>query len=372
MFRRFLVVTQFSLSVFLIIATLVIFKQLNYIRSIDMGYDREHIIHMSLVGDSNEKYEILKQELGKGPNVVSVSASFALPTKNFNSPGSPDWEGRPEDKEIYMNVDFVDFDYFETLGMEIIQGRSFSEDLATDEENYILSETAARMTGLDSPVGKLFSVWENEGSIIGIVRDFHSQSLHTEIGPVVFTLSQRHGSHRYVFVKVRGDSIPKTLDFLREKVGEFAPNSLFEYQFLDDVFDGQYRSDRRRGAITSAFTVLAVFISCLGLFGMASFTAEQRTKEIGIRKVLGASVSRIFALISRDFLILLAVSNLIAWPAAYLLMDRLLSNYAYRTGIALWVFAAAGIATVVIALLTVCLKIARAARADPVESLRYE
>jgi len=282
------------------------------------------------------------------------------------------WEGRGPEQYVTMTDASVDFDYFETLGMEIIQGRSFSEEYSTDQENYVLNETAARIAELESPVGKRFSVWEDEGEIIGIVKDFHSASLHNPIGPVVFTLSQRHGSHQYVFVKIRPDSISGTLGFLEDKMGEFAPNSVFEYRFLDDVFDSQYRSDQRRGSLYSYFTVLAIFISCLGLFGMASFTAEQRTKEIGIRKVLGASISNILVLISKDFLLLLAVSNLIAWPVAYTLMDRMLNNYAYRTGIALWVFIASGVAVVLIALLTVCLKIAKAAHADPVKSLRYE
>jgi putative ABC transport system permease protein len=266
----------------------------------------------------------------------------------------------------------IDYDYFETLGMQIIQGRSFSEEYATDSENYILNERALRMTGLESPIGKMFSCWEDEGKIIGIVKNFHASSLHSEIGPVIFTLSQRHGSHSYIFVKIRPNDIPGTLAFLEKKTAEFAPNNLFEYRFLDDVFNSQYSGDQRRGNIYKYFTVLAIFISCLGLFGMASFTAEQRTKEIGIRKVLGASIANILMMISKNFLMLLLVSNVIAWPIAYFLMERLLNNYAYRTGIAAWIFIVSAVTAICVALLTVGIKIVRAAYANPVDSLRYE
>jgi putative ABC transport system permease protein len=198
------------------------------------------------------------------------------------------------------------------------------------------------------------------------------QSLHSPIGPVIFTLSQRHGSHQYLFVKVRPNDVAATISFLKEKVERFAPNNLFQYRFLDDAFNEQYANDERRGEIYRYFTVLAIFVSCLGLFGMASFSAEQRTREIGIRKILGASVGKIMALISKDFVVLLAVSNLIAWPVAYYLMNKLLKGYAYRTSLEWWMFAAAGASALVIALVTVCLKIVGAARANPADSLRYE
>ncbi len=369
--RKILVVSQFTATIVLIIGTILIYRQLEYIRNRDLGLDREHVVAVTLGSELRQNYRSFKEAIKQHPGVINATAARRFPT-NISHMNPVYWEGRGPDQYITMTDASVDFDYFETLGMEIVRGRSFSEEYATDQQNYVLNETAARITELESPVGKQFSVWEDEGQIIGIVRDFHSQSLHSEIGPVVFTLSQRHGSHQYVFVKIRSDSISGTLEFLEEKAGEFVPNSVFEYQFLDDVFDGQYRSDQRRGSIYSSFTFLAIFISCLGLFGMASFTAEQRTKEIGIRKVLGASIANVMVLISKDFLLLLAVSNLIAWPVAYYLMERTLGNYAYRTGIALWVFAVSGIAVAFLALLTVCFKIARAARVNPVESLRHE
>jgi len=369
--RRVLVVGQFTATIILIIGTLIMYRQLNYIKNADLGLDRDHVVAITMSNELRQSYRSYKDAVRQNPHVVNATAARRIPT-NITHINPVYWEGRGPGQYVTMTDASVDYDYFETLGMEIVQGRSFSEEYATDAESYILNQEAARITELESPIGKTFSVWEDEGKIIGIVRDFHSLSLHNEIGPVVFTLSQRHGYHQFIFVKIRPDNVSGTIEFLEEKASEFAPNALFEYRFLDDVFESQYRSDRRRGSIYKYFSFLAVFISCLGLFGMASFTAEQRTKEIGIRKVLGASTSQIMALISKDFLLLLLVSNAVAWPAAYLLMTGMLNNYAYRTGIALWVFLSAGAAAMITALLTVCIKIMKAAHADPVDSLRYE
>jgi len=369
--RKILVVGQFTATIVLIIGTIIMYKQLNYIRNKDIGLDRDHVVAITMDRELRQNYKSIKNEIKRNPNVINVSAARRYPTGigHFNPVY---WEGKGPEDYMTMTDASVDYDYFETLGMKIIQGRSFSEDYATDVENYVLNEEALRITGLESPIGKLFSCWEDEGKIIGIVKNFHANSLHSEIGPVIFTLSQRHGSHRYIFVKIRPNDVPGTLAFLEGKVAEFAPNNLFEYRFLDDVFNGQYRGDQRRGEIYKYFTFLAIFISCLGLFGMASFTAEQRTKEIGIRKVLGASIVNILMMISKDFLWLLVVSNLIAWPIAYFLMSSLLNNYAYRTNIAAWIFIASGVTAIFVALLTVGIKIARAAYANPVDSLRYE
>jgi ABC-type antimicrobial peptide transport system permease subunit len=369
--RRILVVGQFTATIVLIIGTIIMYKQLNFIRNKDIGLDRDHVVAISMDRELRNNYRSFKHEVKRNSNVINVSAARRYPTGigHFNPVY---WEGKGPEDYVTMTDSSVDYDYFETLGMEIIQGRSFSEEYATDIENYILNEEALKLTGLESPLGKMFSCWRDEGKIIGIVKNFHASSLHNEIGPVMFTLSQRHGSHRYVFVKISPNDIPGTLGFLEQKVGEFAPNSLFEFRFLDDVFDSQYSGDQRRGNIYKYFTFLAIFISCLGLFGMASFTADQRTKEIGIRKVLGASITNILMMISKDFLLLLIVSNIIAWPIAYFLMTNLLNNYAYRTNITAWIFIASGVTAIFVALLTVGIKIVRAAYANPVDSLRYE
>jgi putative ABC transport system permease protein len=369
--RKILVVSQFTATIVLIIGTIIMYKQLNYIRNKDIGLDRDHVVVISMNSELRKAYRSFKYELKQNPNVINVTAARRIPT-NIGHMNPVYWEGKGPEDYVTMTDASIDYDYFETLGMEIIQGRSFSEEYATDAENYVLNEEALRITELESPIGKMFSCWEDEGKIIGIVKNFNTSSLHSEIGPVIFTLSQRHGSHSYIFVKIRPKDMSGTLSFLEDKAVEFAPNNLFEYTFLDDEFNRQYGNDQRRGEIYRAFTFLAIFISCLGLFGMVSFTAEQRTKEIGIRKVLGASITNIITLISKDFLVLLFVSNAIAWPIAYYLMNKLLNNYAYRTGIAAWIFIVSGIMAVLIAMLTVCLKIIRAAFSNPVDSLRYE
>lgn len=369
--RKILVVGQFTATILLIIGTIVMYKQLDYIRNKDIGLDRDHVVTIPMGRELRKTYKAFKNEIKRYPNVISLSAARRIPT-NIGHMNPVYWEGKGPEDYVTMTDASVDYDYFETLGMKIIQGRSFSREYATDPENYILNEEALRITGLESPIGKMFSCWEDEGKIIGIVKNFHTSSLHSEIGPVIFTLSQRHGSHAYIFVKIRPDDVPGTIAYLRQKIAEFAPDSLFEYSFLDDEFNRQYGNDRRRGEIYRYFTVLAIFISCLGLFGMASFTAEQRTKEIGIRKVLGASVANIVSLISKDFLLLLLVANVIAWPVAYYLMDKMLNNYAYRTSLALWIFVVSSLAAILIALLTVCAKILKAAYSNPVDSLRYE
>jgi putative ABC transport system permease protein len=369
--RKVLVVGQFTATIVLIIGTVVMFKQLNYIRNKDIGLDREHVVAISMNRELRGSYRSFKNEIKQNSHVINVSAARRYPT-NIGHINPVYWEGKGPENYVTMTDASVDYDYFKTLGMEIIQGRSFSEEYPTDKQNYILNEEALRITGLESPIGKMFSCWDDEGKIIGIVKNFNASSLHNEIEPVIFTMSQRHGSYSFIFVKITPTDIPGTLAYLKKKAIQFAPNNLFEYRFLDDVFNSQYQNDERIGEIYKYFTFLAIFISCLGLFGMASFTVEQRTKEIGIRKVLGASITNILQLISKDFLVLLIISNVIAWPVAYYLMTKLLSNYAYRTSLSVWVFIVSGITAALVALLTVCMKIVRAAHANPVDSLRYE
>jgi hypothetical protein len=265
-----------------------------------------------------------------------------------------------------------DHDYIKTFEMELAQGRDFSRDFPTDLQNYIVNEEAIKLMGLEDPVGKLFSIWQYEGQIIGVVKNFHSRPLHNTIEPLVLTLAQQNWGPSYVFLRIRPENISQTLDDLSKTWEKFAPSYPFDFLFLDEDFEQLYRTDQRTGTIFRYFAILAIFISCLGIFGLAAFTAEQRTKEIGIRKVLGASVSGIVSLISREFVILLTLANVIAWPLAYFLMNRMLNNYAYRTNITVWIFLIAGILAYCIALLSVSYQAFKAARTDPASSLRYE
>jgi ABC-type antimicrobial peptide transport system permease subunit len=368
--RRVLVVFQFAVAVVLVVGTLVIYKQLNFIRSKELGFNREQVLSLSMNDSIRESYESFKNELLQNPGVVHVTFATSRPTSIGNI-NPVYWEGRGPDQYEIMNFVSVDCDYIETFGMEMVAGRDFSRDFPTDRDNYIINQAAVKLTGLKDPVGKLFSIWQYEGRILGVVKDFHSRSLHNEIRPLVITM-RPNWRPAYVFVKIRPDSIPATMGYVERTWGKFAPGYPFNYLFLDDAFEQLYRTDQRTGSIFKYFAVLAVFISCLGLFGLVSYSAAQRTKEIGIRKVMGASVSHIISLISQEFLLLVGLANIIAWPVAYFIMKRMLSSYAYRTGLSWWIFLLAGVSACGIALMTVSIQTFRAARANPADSLRYE
>ncbi len=368
--RKSLVVIQFTIAIVLIIGTLVMVRQLDYIRNKELGFNRQQVISLPMNPGLREAYESFKNELLQHSAVVSVTSATSRPTQVGNI-NPVYWEGRGPEQYETMNFIACDYDYIKTFEMEIVQGRDFSRDFPTDLQNYIVNEEAVKFMGLKDPVGKLFSIWQNKGQIIGVVKNFHSRSLHNEIVPVCITLNQEWGPN-YVFVRLKPANISQALNEVEEIWKKSSPHFPFAYQFLDEVFEEQYRTDQRTGAIFKYFAILAVFISCLGILGLAAFTAEQRTKEIGIRKILGASVSGIVSLVSREFIILLALANAIAWPAAYFLSRRLLDSYAYRTGITVWIFVTAGALALAVALFTVSFQALKAARTDPAKALRYE
>jgi ABC-type antimicrobial peptide transport system permease subunit len=369
--RKILVVTQFSIAIVLIIGTIVTAKQLNYIRNKELGFNRQHVISLPMNPVLRESYEAFKSETLNHHSVIHVTSAQNRPTQVGNI-NPVYWEGRGPEQYETMRFITCDHDYIKTFEMELVDGRDFSRDFPTDIQNYIVNEEAIKFMGLEDPVGKLFSIWENEGQIIGVVKNFHSRPLHNEIEPLVLTLAQNNWGPNYVFLRIGPENISQTLDDLAKTWKKFAPNYPFDFQFLDEAFEQLYRTDQRTGTIFKYFAILAVFISCLGIFGLAAFTAELRTKEIGIRKVLGASLSGIVSLISREFVMLLTLANVIAWPIAYFLMKRMLNNYAYRTNITLWIFLIAGVLAYSIALLTVSFQAIKAARTDPARALRYE
>jgi ABC-type antimicrobial peptide transport system permease subunit len=369
--RKVLVVTQFSIAIVLIIGTIVTAKQLNYIRNKELGFNRQHVISLPMNPALRQSYEAFKNEALNHHSIIHVTSAQNRPTQVGNI-NPVYWEGRgPEQYEV-INFISCDHDYIKTFEMEMAQGRDFSREYPTDEQNYIVNEEVVKLMGFENPVGKLFSIWQNEGTIIGVVKNFHSRPLHNEIAPVVLTLAQNNWGPNYVFLRIGPENISQTLNDLAKTWKKFAPNHPFDFQFLDEAFEELYRTDQRTGTIFKYFAILAILISCLGIFGLAAFTAEQRTKEIGIRKVLGASISGIVSLISKEFVILLTVANVIAWPVAFFLAKRMLNNYAYRTNITLWIFLLAGLLAYTIALLTVSFQAFKAARTDPARALRYE
>jgi predicted permease len=369
-FRKILVVTQFTFSIFLIISAVVISNQLYFMTRGDLGFDREYLLYVRMRGGFLENYDNIKRELLQYPHVLSVSAGVQ-PTSLSWASQEVDWEGKDPERKFGLNRYNVDFGYIETLEMEIVQGRNFSTDFAADETRaYVLNEEAVKQMELVNPIGKRFSFENREGTIIGVVKNFHQKSLHNPIYPLVMQIDR--SDLKYLLVRIKPEIIPEILRFLEERWMETANEYLFEYHFLDETIENFYGAERQMRTIFIWATVLAIFISCLGLFGLSSFATEKRTKEIGIRKVLGATAAGIVKLLSGEFIILVAIANIIAWPFVYVAMNSWLENFAYRTEIGWWIFAMAGGLALAIALFTVSFQAIKAAVANPVDALRYE
>jgi putative ABC transport system permease protein len=373
--RGVLVIIQFCASIVLIISTLIVRAQLEYIKTKDVGYTRDEIVVLEMRdGEARMDFETIKAELQRNPDVLSVSSSSSLPG-DIGSLGRAMWPGKPEDVELLIYVNLVNYDFVDLYGMQILEGRNFSREYPSDATGaFLLNETAARTLGWDSPIGREFihrtHVGVGTGKIVGIVRDFHLHSLHQRIEPLYLYLDPR--GHYYLSVKIRANRIPETVAFLREKMQAFSPAYPFEYSFFDDIFDRAYQSEEKLGRLFGAFTLIAIVIACLGLLGLTSFTTERRTREIGIRKAFGASVSHIVVMLSRELAKWVLIANVIAWPLAYFAMSRWLQDFEYRTSLGWWTFILAGILALFIAMTTVSFQTVRAALTNPVETLRYE
>lgn len=370
--RKGLVVSQFTISIGLIIATIIVYNQMSYMRNQDLGFRKDQMIVMDTYGDPAK--EAFRQSLTGMPNIKSVATSSSVP--GGGNPGAySEIENVKGDLQI-ANLDlyFVDFDYINQFKIKMVAGRGFSKDFATDTtQAMVLNEAAVKMFGYKSPqqaIGKRFKQWGREGKIIGVAKDFHFRSLQQPIKPLSMRIEP--GGCNLVTANVSATNVTATLNAIENKWKTLIPNRPFSYYFLDEFFDKQYRSEERFGKLFLNFAVLAIFISCLGLLGLASYSTIQRTKEIGIRKVLGASTSNIVNLLSKDFLKLVAVSALIAFPIAWFAMHKWLEDFAYRIGVSWWVFLAAGILATLIALFTISFQAIRAAIANPVKSLRTE
>jgi len=369
-FRRVLVVIQFSLSIFLIISTTLIHDQLDYIRNRKLGFDMEHIVYIQL-GSSPRYYDTLKNELLKNSSILGVTSASGLLTSMMNSTSGVDWPGKNPDDAILMHNMTVGHDFFEVFQMEMVEGRTFSKAFPTDSVAYIVNEKVVEVMEMDSPLGSQFTLWDDMGPIIGVVKEFHFKSLNTEVEPLVMRLRRPEDFH-YLFIRIGSRNVSGLLNTIQEIWDGVAPEFPCEIRFLDEDFDRLYRAEARMGTLFNYFTILAIFIACLGLLGLASFMAEQRTKEMGIRKVLGASSANIVMLLSREFIVLVSLANIIAWPLAYYFMNRWLQNYAYHASINFFLFLISAVAAVVIALVTVSVQAFKAALVNPADSLKYE
>jgi putative ABC transport system permease protein len=370
-FRRVLVVAQFALSILLIIGTAVVYRQLNYIKTMRLGWDREHLVYIPLRADTKKSYSALKQELVQNPQILNVTGTSQLPTYIGSNSGGAQWEGKDPELQILIGFNAVDFDFIETLKIEMAEGRSFDKEYSADHsKSWIVNEEVAKLMDKDSVIGERFSHVGVDGTIIGVMKDFHYQTLRNKIEPLAIAVDQ--DSLNYMIIRIPPEGVSSSLGFIEKTWKRIIPNYPFEYRFMDDRYDMMYRSEERIGTLLRYFAVLAVFVACLGLFGLASFMAEKRTKEIGIRKVLGASVPQITRLLCKEFFLLVLVANIIAWPAAYFIMRKWLQSYAYRVDLGYFAFVGAMLLALFVAILSVGYQAIRAARANPAESLRYE
>ncbi|GAB3529428.1 ABC transporter permease [Pontibacter brevis] len=370
-FRKGLVVFQFMLSALLIISTLVVYLQLHYIRTKNIGLDRENLMYVPLEGELQSRYEVVKRELEAIPGITAVSSTNQNPMMVGNSSGGVEWKGKDPNASILFSIMTVDYDFLETMGVTLKEGREFSREFGTDTAAFLVNSEAARLMQMQQPVGERLELWQElKGPIIGVVNDFHSTSMHVAMQPLILVL--RPQENNTLFARIAPGSTTAAVAAVEEVIKRHNPAFPFEYHFLDEDFKKMYRSEAVMGQLTAYFAGVAIFISCLGLFGLALFTAEQRTKEIGIRKVLGASITSIVYMLSKDFLRLVLIANLIALPLSWYLMDSWLSDYAFRTELSWWIFAAAFLSTIVIAMLTLSFHAVKTAVTNPVTSLRTE
>lgn len=365
--RNSLIVLQFSLSIIMIISTITLYNQLHYIRNKKLGYERDHILTFRYRGPDRET---LKQELLEDPGIMNVSISSGLPS-HVGWSNIPHWEGKDPDNNPFFYRLNVDFDFFDMYGLEMAQGRKFSRELGDEGQAYVLNEAAVKTLGFENPIGQTFGFWKITGKVVGVVKDFHFESLHKPITPLGIGILDSD-SFSYVSVKISSRNIAGSIDFMRKVWERLLPRYPFEYSFLDERIDAMYRNEQKVAESFNYFALIAIFIACLGLFGLASFVAEQKTKEIGIRKILGATASKVIMLLSREFILLVALANLIAWPLAWYGMNKWLESFAFRIDLNILFFiGAAGIAFL-IAAASVGWQFARATRANPVDALRYE
>lgn len=368
--RRGLVVFQFAMSILLIVGTITVYRQIDYIHSKNLGLDRENVVSIFMHGEMPEQYDTVKEELLRRPGIAHVTSTSTVPLDVGGNTHSVLWRGKNPDAQISMNIITANFDFLDVMRIELVAGRDFDPAFGTDSVNYIINERALEVMGFESPLGERLSFWGDSGSIVGVVRDFHMASMYHEIEPTIIRLRPQQALNLYA--RTEPGQTSQALASLKAVYERFAPGHPFEPQFLDEHFRRMYRSETVIGTLAGVFTAIALFIACLGLFGLASFTAQQRTKEIGVRKVLGATVTGLASLLSRDFVALVLIAFVLSAPLAYVFAHEWLDSFAYRTEIGLGIFLLTGALVVLIALATVSYQSIRAALADPVRSLRYE
>ena len=374
LFRKGLVVFQFALSIVLILGMIVIYRQIDYIHNKNLGFAKEDLLYIPLEGALQKSYPTFKDELLRQPGIKSVSSSQSGPLEVGSSTQGVRWPGKDTTKLILFSTNPITYDYIKTMGIQLKEGRDFDPSFSLDTNNYLVNEAALRKIGYKDPIGKELTMWGDRGTIVGVMKDYHHNSLHVPIEPLILRLFKKSWNSYWgnVLVRTEKGKTKQAIASMEKTYRQFNPGFPFRYFFTDAEMLKNYKAEHTVSKLSKYFAFLAIFISCLGLFGLVTFTAQQRVKEIGIRKVLGASVSGIVRMLSKDFIKLVLLAAVIAFPVAWWAMNRWLGDFAYRVHIGWWVFVASGIAAMLIALLTVSFQAIKSAIASPVKSLRTE
>lgn len=378
-FRKVLVVTQFAISIILIITTVVVFQQLRYMQNASLGYNKDHLITMAYSNQLNDRYEAFRNTLLQNSNIKAVGRSSRIPTGRLLDGMGAQVPGNDSMVPVKADIRFLatDYDFIPAYGIPLAAGRNFSRSFGTDTSNFIINEAAVKAIGWksnDQAVGKDFKYGQFSGHIIGVVKDFHFESLHEAITPLVFVLPQpsNQGLFNNISIKISGQNIASSLETIKNTWQKFLPELPYQYSFFDENFARLYDAEHKQETIFTTFACIAIFIACLGLFGLSAFAISQRVKEIGVRKVLGANTTTIVTLLSKEFLKLVLIAAIVAFPIAWYAMHNWLQDFAYRINIQWWVFIIAAIAAAFIALITVGMQAVKAATANPVKALRSE
>ncbi len=372
--RKGLVIFQFTLSIIIIISTLLVYKQLNYMQNSKLGFDKENIICIKTQGNVENQYHAFKDQILKNPDILSITRSEPMDIKTMGATEGIGWPGKTE--KFSIKIIHCDMDYADTYKLEMAEGRFYSDQYPSDNKNaYVLNQAAIEAMEIESPIGNELTVWNRRGSIVGIVKDFHYHSFHHKIEPLIFRLPDQQEKELYfreLSIRVQPHSIPRTLSFLETQWNAYFPTEKFDYYFFDESLNANYHAEQRMGSIFKYFSILAIFIACLGLYGLTAFTIEQKIKDIGVHKVLGASVAHIILLLVKNYIWLIITANIFAWSIAWFAMNKWLQNFAYRIDLSIGSFLLAGLSVLLIAILTVSWQAIRAATANPVEALKYE
>jgi len=373
MLRKILITFTFVFAIAMIICTITLYSQLKYMQTKNLGYQKEDMVVIKIQGDLLREFESVKKELLANADILALTASSGVPGVwgHRFSHSLWQWPGQRPDEEILMRVEFVHDNYFEAFGMKIIKGHNFSINGETDlKKTVILNETAVKALRLQAPIGRQISSGHDKFTIVGVVKDYHIRSLHQKIDPLI--LFYQPSRCRSMFVRIRSQHNDEVIKHIEKIFKKYAPRFPFDYRFMNERLNELYTWERQTGQTISYFSVLTIIIACVGLFGLSSYTAEQRTKEIGIRKAMGASVRQIVGMLINEFVRCIVIANIFAWPIAYFANNDWLEDYAFRISQSPWSFVFAAVLTLIIGLLTVIYQAVKAAVANPVETLRYE